>query len=200
MVSLNRWITEGVEPPASAYPRISDGTLVSPDKVKFAKIPNVIDPTSTNIHKAYRVDYGPDFTTKGIVTQEPPKVGSAFPMLVPQVDTDGNDIPGIRMPEIAVPLATYLGWNFMNERSGPSNQLASLTGSFIPFARTRTDRERANDPRPSIEERYQNKDAYLELITKSANELALKGYMMKEDIPRIVQQAGARWDWVTSLR
>jgi hypothetical protein len=200
MVSLNRWITEGVEPPASAYPRISDGTLVSPDKVKFAKIPNLIDPTAANIHKAYRVDYGPDFTTKGIVAQEPPKVGSAFPMLVPQVDADGNDLPGIRMPEIAVPLATYLGWNFMNERSGPTNQLASLTGSFIPFARTRADRERAGDPRPSIEERYQNKDAYLELITKSANDLALKGYVMKEDISRIVQQAGTRWDWVTSQR
>lgn len=196
MVSLNRWITEGVEPPASAYPRISDGTLVSPDKVKFARIPNLAVPTASNIHKAYRVDYGPEFGTKGIATQEPPKVGSAYPMLVPQVDADGNDIPGIRMPEISVPLATYLGWNFMNERSGPTSELASLTGSFIPFVRTRADRERANDPRPSVEERYKNKDAYLELITKSANDLALKGYVLKEDVPRIVQQAAARWDWV----
>ncbi|HLH32763.1 MAG TPA: alpha/beta hydrolase domain-containing protein, partial [Terriglobia bacterium] len=71
MVSLNRWITEGVEPPASAYPRISDGTLVAPEKVKFAKIPNLVTPTSANIHKAYRVDYGAEFTTKGIVSQEP---------------------------------------------------------------------------------------------------------------------------------
>ncbi|HEY2383187.1 MAG TPA: alpha/beta hydrolase domain-containing protein [Terriglobia bacterium] len=197
MVSLNRWITEGVEPPASAYPRVSEGTLVSPDKVKFAKIPNLAVPTTTNIHKAYRVDYGPEFGTKGIVSQEPPKVGSAFPMLVPQVDADGNDLPGIHMPEIAVPLATYLGWNFMNERTGPADELASLTGSFIPFARTRADRERNNDPRLSIAERYKSKDAYLELITKSANDLALKGYVMKEDIPRIVQQAAARWDWVT---
>ena len=117
-------------------------------------------------------------------------------MLVPQVDADGNDLPGIRMPEIAVPLATYLGWNFMNERSGPTNELAALTGSFLPFARTRADRERANDPRPSIEERYKNKEAYLDLIAKSANDLATKGYIIKEDIPRIVQQAGTRWDWV----
>ena len=197
MISLNRWITEGVEPPASAYPRISDGTLVSPDKVKFAKIPNLAVPASANIHKAYRVDYGSEFGTKGIATQEPPKVGSAYPMLVPQVDVDGNDLPGIRMPEIAVPLATYLGWNFMNERTGPTSELASLTGSFIPFARTRADREQTNDPRPSVEERYKSKDAYLELIAKSANDLALKGYVMKEDVPRIVQQAGARWDWIT---
>jgi hypothetical protein len=85
----------------------------------------------------------------------------------------------------------------MNERTGPTSELASLTGSFIPFARTRADRERANDPRPSLEERYKSKDAYLELIAKSANDLALKGYIMKEDVPRIVQQAGARWDWIT---
>lgn len=197
MVSLNRWIAEGVEPPASAYPHISDGTLVSPDKVKFAKIPDLTPPAAANIHKAYRVDYGPEFATKGIVTLEPPKVGSAFPMLVPQVDADGNDLPGIRMPEIAVPLATFLGWNFMNGRSGPTNELAALTGSFIPFARTRADREKSNDPRPSIEERYKNKGAYIELITKSANDLALKGYVMKEDVPGIVEEAGARWDWVT---
>src|SRR6185503_8070585 len=152
-------------------------------KVKFPKIPNLTMPTAANIHKAYRVDYGPDFTTKGIITQEPPKVKSAYSMLVPQVDADGNDLPGIRVPEIAYPLATYLGWNFFNERSGPTNELASLTGSMIPFARTRTDRDRANDPRPSIEERYQSRSQYLELITKSANDLAAKGYLIKEDIP-----------------
>jgi hypothetical protein len=197
MVSLNRWITEGVEPPASAYPRISEGTLVSAEKVKFPKLPGLTPPASANIHKAYRVDYGSEFASKGIITQEPPKVGSAYPMLVPQVDADGNDLPGIRMPEISVPLATFLGWNFMNERSGPTNELAALTGSMIPFARTRADRERANDPRPSIEERYKSKDAYLELISKSANDLATKGYILKEDIPGMVQQAGTRWDWVT---
>ena len=100
------------------------------------------------------------------------------------------------MPEIAVPLATYTGWNLFNDRSGPVNVMATTTGSFVPFPRTRADRERTNDPRPSIEERYQNKDAYLGLITKSANDLAAKGYLIKEDVPRIVQQAGARWDWV----
>jgi len=119
-------------------------------------------------------------------------------MLVPQVDSDGNDLPGIRMPEIAVPLATYLGWNFFNERPGPTSELVSLTGSFVPFARTKAERELANDPRPSIEERYKSKEAYIELITKSANELAAKGYVIKEDIPRIVQQAGARWDWANN--
>jgi len=196
LVSLNRWIADGVEPPPSAYPRISNGSLVSADKLKFPRIPSLTVPVAANIHKAYRVDYGPEFATKGVISQEPPKVKSAFPMLVPQVDADGNDLAGIRMPEITVPLATYLGWNFFNERSGPTNELASLTGSMIPFARTRADRERANDARPSIEERYQNREQYLNLITKSADNLVAKGYLMKEDIPRIVEQAGSRWDWI----
>jgi hypothetical protein len=170
--------------------------MVSAEKVKFPKIPNLTPPSSANIHKAYRVDYGPDFASKGVIAQEPPKVTAAYPMLVPQVDADGNDLPGIRLPEIAVPLATYLGWNFFNERSGPPSELVSLTGSMIPFARTKADRERANDPRLSVEERYKSRGAYLELITKAANDLATKGYLMKEDVPRIVQQAGTRWDWV----
>jgi hypothetical protein len=198
LVSLNRWAADGVEPPPSAYPRIDGGTLVPADKLKFPKIPNLTAPGVANVHKAYRVDYGPDFLTKGIIGQEPPSVSSAYPMLVPQVDADGNDIAGIRMPEIAVPLATYLGWNFFDERSGPPSELASLTGSFIPFPLTRADREKTNDPRPSIEERYKSRDQYLQLINKAANDLAAKGYLIKEDIPRIIQQAGARWDWTMS--
>jgi hypothetical protein len=177
LVSLNRWVADGVEPPPSAYPRIGNGTLVAVDNVKFPKIPDLTVPRPANIHKAYRVDYGPDFITKGIISHEPPQVQSAYPMLVPQVDSDGNDIAGIRMPEITVPLATYLGWNFFNERSGPTTELAPLTGSFIPFPRTRAERERTQDPRPSIEERYHSRDHYLELITKSANKLASQGYL-----------------------
>jgi hypothetical protein len=199
-VPRDQWeFTDGVEPPPSAYPRIGNGTLVPADKLKFPKIPNLTVPGAANVHEAYRVEYGPDFVTKGIISQEPPKVKSAFPMLVPQADADGNDVAGIRMPEIAVPLATYLGWNFFNDRSGPTSELASLTGSMIPFARTRAERERTKDPRPSIEERYRNRDQYLELIAKSANELAAKGYLMKEDIPRVVQQAASRWDWVMGV-
>jgi len=197
LVSMNRWITDGTEPPPSALPRIDNGTLISREKLKFPKIPNVTVPAA--LQPAYRADYGPDFLKEGLVTQEPPKLGSAFPTLLPQVDADGNDVPGVRMPEIAVPLATYTGWNLFNDRSGPVNVMATTTGSFVPFPRTRAERERTNDPRPSIEERYQNKDAYLGLITKSANDLAAKGYLIKEDVPRIVQQAGARWDWVLGV-
>jgi hypothetical protein len=194
LVSMNHWISDGTEQPPSAVPRISDATLISRDKLKFPKIPNVSVPAAPQM--ASRADYGPDFVKKGIVSYEPPKLGSAFPVFIPQADADGNDIPGIRMPELVVPLATFTGWNLYNDRSGPTNVMSTTTGSFIPFARTRAERERSGDPRPAVEERYKNKEDYLDRLTKSANELASKGYLLEEDIPRIVQQAGTRWDWV----
>jgi hypothetical protein len=196
LVSMNRWITDGGEPPASAYPRIDKDTLVPLHKLRFPKIPNVNVPTAPQ--KAFRADYGPDFLTKGIVTREPPKLGSAFPILVPQVDADGNEIAGIRMPELAVPLATYTGWNLFNERSGPTDVVSSMQGSFIPFPRNRSERERAKDPRLSVDERYQSRDRYLDLVSKAANELIEKGYLLKEDLPRIFEQAGTRWDYIMS--
>jgi len=198
LLSLNEWIANGVEPPPSAYPQISNGTLVSADKLTFPRIPNLKAPGDINIHKAYRVDYGNNFLSSGIVAQEPPKVASSFPMLVPQVDSDGNDLPGIRMPEITVPLATYPGWNFFNERSGPTTELVALSGSFIPFARTKADRDLTGDPRPSIEERYGSKYAYLELVRKAAVDLVDKGYLIEKDVTRILQQAELRWDWVNT--
>ncbi len=198
LVAMNRWITDGSEPPASAYPRLDQGTLVAPDKLKFPKIPSVSAPGTP--HKAYRADYGPDFINKGLVTHEPPKIGSSFPILVPQVDADGNEVAGIRVPELAVPLATYTGWNLFNERSGPAGVVSSMQGSFIPFPRTRAERERTNDPRRSIDERYQSRDQYLGLISKAASELVQKGYLLKEDVPRIVEQTGTRWDHATAVR
>ena len=128
LVSMNRWITDGVEPPPSAYPRLDHGTLVPPDKLKFPKIPSVNVPTTP--HKAYRADYGPEFISKGIVSQEPPKVGSAFPILVPQVDADGNEIAGIRVPELAVPLATLRGLEPLQRAVRPDQRRLQHAGLF----------------------------------------------------------------------
>jgi alpha/beta hydrolase family protein len=194
LLAMNRWIADGAEPPQSVVPRLANHTLVSRDQWNFPSIPKIAVPSAPQ--KAWRMDYGPDFVKKGIVSIEPPKLGSAFPVFVPQVDADGNDVAGIRMPELTVPIATFTGWNLFNERSGPTNVMATTTGSFIPFPRTRADRERTGDPRMSIEERYRSRDEYLSQISKAANDLASKGYLRNEDIPRIVEQAGSRWYWV----
>jgi hypothetical protein len=198
LVSMQRWVTDGTEPPPGALPRIANGTLVFADKLVFPKVPSLTAPSISNAHQAYRLDYGEDFATKGIVNWEPPRRGSAFPTMIPQIDSDGNDLAGIRMPEIAVPLATYLGWNFFNDRSGPTTELVSLSGAFVPFARTRAERLASNDSRPSIEERYRSRDHYLDLIHKAATDMAAKGYLLPADIPGIRKQAEARWDWIMS--
>ena len=141
------------------------------------------------------MDYGPRFATEGIVTLEPPTVGNAFPMLVPQVDADGNGIAGIRMPELAVPLATYTGWNLFNERSGPTNVLSSMQGSYIPLPRTNADRKRANDPRKSIDERYKDKDQYVAAVSRAAVDLIDKGFLLQDDLAMLLRDAGSHWDY-----
>ena len=87
--------------------------------------------------------------------------GTALPLLVPQVDRDGNERSGIRLPEVAVPLATYTGWNFRNAAIGAPDQLFPLLGSYVPFARTKAERDRVRDPRLSIAERYPTRERYL---------------------------------------
>jgi len=196
LMAMNRWVTDGAAPPASAYPRIDQGTLVAPDQLRFPKLPAVN--VAKTPHKAYRPNYGPEFGTKGVVSQEPPIIGTAFPILVPQVDADGNELAGIRMPELSVPLATYTGWNLFNERSGPPTVVSSMQGSFIPLARSKADRERAGDPRRAVDERYQGRADYLAQITKAARDLVQRGYVLEADVARIVDQAGTRWDHVAA--
>src|SRR5579872_1388098 len=174
LVAMDRWVREGAPPPASQYPRIAQDSLVPLGAVQFPKIPGVTLPT--HIQKAYRVDYGPEFRSAGIVTIEPPKVGKAFPILLPQVDGDGNETSGVRMPEIQVPLATYTGWNLRTPDIGAPDEMFSMQGSFFPFAGTKADRELHHDPRPSIEERYSGRAQYLERIQRAASSLVAGGY------------------------
>lgn len=193
LTAMNRWITEGHAPPNSRYPRLSDGTLVDPNQLNFPKIPGVN--FSSRVHLAYRVNYGPRFHSDGIASIEPPQVGNAFPILVPKVDVDGNEIAGIRMPEAVVPLATYTGWNLFNAASGPTNEISSMVGSYIPFPRTKTERQNSGDPRASIEERYANRDEYLGKITRAAIELMDQNLLLAQDVPEIVRRAARHWDY-----
>ncbi len=194
LLAMNRWAADGTPPPSSSYPRIDNGDLVLPENLNFPQLPGVGLPAAP--HKAYRVIYGPEFATKGIVTVEPPEVLSEFPLMVPQVDADGNERGGLKMPEITVPLATYTGWNLFRPESGPEDVLSSMQGSYIPFPRTRSDRQRSGDPRRSIEERYRSREQYLGLVTEAALELVEDGYLLAEDLPPILSQAGRHWDYL----
>ena len=194
LVRMQEWIVDGTPPPPNSFPLIADGTLVEPLEVDFPDLPGINFPTKT--HKAYRVDYGPQFASDGIIGKEPPDVGPAFPILVPQVDADGNELGGLRTPGLLVPLATYTGWNLYNAEYGPTDTVSHMSGSFLPFHRTQVEREAAGDPRLSIEERYANRDHYLGLVAAEALKLIDQGYLLDQDLPEILAQAGMIWDAV----
>ena len=144
-VAMDKWVREGAPPPPSNIPRLSDNALVKVADVAFPAIPGVQTPkTLTAGARA-----GNPFVPGGAGE------GAPLPLLVPQVDADGNERSGIRLPEVAVaPLATYTGSNFRSAATGGTGQLVPLLGSYIPLARTKAEREARHDPRPSIEERY----------------------------------------------
>lgn len=188
LLAMDQWLESGKMPPPSAHPRVADGSLVAVEQLKWPKIPGVN--FSTRVHLAYRVDYGPQWK-QGIVTIEPPKVGKAFPVMVPQVDADGIERAGIKMPEVAVPLATYAGWNLFNEQAGPVDEVSSMAGSYIPFPRTAT----AGDPRRSVQERYHDREQYLGKVSVAAMELIRSGYLLEADLAAILRQTATRWEY-----
>ena len=115
-------------------------------------------------------------------------------MFVPQVNADGNETSGIAHPEVAVPLATYTGWNFANPDQGDPDTLVALAGSYIPFLPTAAQRERANDPRASIEERYTSREEFLSKVEAAGRELIGGRYLLEEDLTQILDRAADHWD------
>jgi hypothetical protein len=135
------------------------------------------------------ISFGPS-SDHGILTILPPEIkGAAYPALVPKTDHDGNDIAGIRLPEIAVPLATFTGWAL---RAGPAaGDGCDGSGQQIPFARTRAERLASGDPRLSIEERYRSHDRYVEQVVKTVRTLLKDRFLLKEDADRYIRAAEA---------
>ena len=189
--NLDAWVTKGESPPASLHPRISDATAVSPQVV--GETVRTIPGAAFLEHLPYisRMDFGPD---PGVPTQMPPLVGKPFPSLVSAVDSDGNELRGIRLPDVAVPMATHTGWNVRHPDMGGVGQIIKQIGSTIPFLATKEEREAADDPRPSIEERYTSKEDYLAQVRRAAQDLVDQRYLLAEDVARIEEQAAQRYD------
>jgi hypothetical protein len=137
----------------------------------------------------YLLNYGPHFYETGIATINPPTLaapyqdnaanGRIYPSFVPRTDADGNDVAGIRLPDVAVPLATYTGWAL---RAGAAaGDGCEAAGQYIPFAKTKAERVASGDPRLSIEERYPSLAAYSEAVTNAIEALVAKRLMLRED-------------------
>ena len=179
LVALDRWTRQGVAPPLSRHPQLSDGTLVAQRDIKFPNVSAVQWPL--HVPGGYRADQ--------------PGVFSVLPFIVPQVDVDGNDMGGIRLPEQAVPLGTYTDWAFRSEQTGAPDTLMAMAGSYIPFAKTRGDRDKSHDPRLSVEERYGTRAEYVRRVEDAAKKLVQERYLLEEDVAPIVTAAGQHWDW-----
>jgi hypothetical protein len=193
LVWMDRWVSQGKEPPPSRYPRLADGSAVAPEKVRgvVTAIPGVRFPAHPP--QVTRLDFGPE-AASGIAATLPPREGEPYPHFVPAVDPDGNELSGIRLPDVTVPLATYTGWNLRHPQIGAPDRLLSLMGSTIPFPATEGERAAKGDPRRSIEEHYPAKAAYLDQVNHAAQRLIDLGYLLAEDLERILAQSARRWD------
>ena len=184
LTAMKDWVVDDVQPPPSRHPRFADGNLVPPKEIAFPAIPGVRSPrdltAGSRMANAWLNDRGGE--------------GTALPFVVPQVDADGNETAGIRHPEVEVPLATYTGWNFTHPDSGDPDTLVSLAGSYIPFPTTRAQRERTDDPRPSIEERYSSRKNFLSKVEAAGRDLIDQRYLLEDDLAPILERAGEHWD------
>lgn len=188
--ALDEW-TDGRRPPHSRVPRLSNGTLVPPLPQSGMGFPSIPGVRYTGLKTTrYLLDYGPDYYTTGIPTINPPLItppyednplnGPIYPSFVPKTDSDGNDIAGVRLPDVTVPLATYTGWAL---RSGPqADDGCESSGQYIPFARTEAERLASGDPRPSVEERYHSIGEYYGEVIRAIDDLVKDRLMLCEDV------------------
>lgn len=190
IANMDAWVRDNRPPPPSSYPKLSDGTLVPLSEYVFPGIPGVSKPSEANT--AYHLDFGADMK-RGILSVQPPKVSEPFPVLVPQVDADGNERDGVRLPEFAAPLATYTGWNLRDASIGAPDQRVSFEVSEIVFPKTELDRQKDGDPRRSIGERYTNRGDYLTKYTNALDELVKQRWILQEDRAAVLERGKQEW-------
>lgn len=170
LVALDAWIKDNTAPPPSVYPRLSRNQLVAYENFSLPNKP-------PQPQRSWRMDY----------RTEPPTPGALFPLYVPQVDRDGNELGGIRMPEVAVPLATYTGWNYRSGPNVPRYYLNDMTGSTIPR------------PVADIKQKFPTRAAYEAETQKVTDTLIQQRLLLPRDATRVTKRSGDFYDWVLSL-
>jgi hypothetical protein len=188
--NMDAWVRSNRLPPASSYPKIADRTLVPLGDYALPAIPGVNRPHEANA--AFRLDFGPSWWD-GVLSLQPPRVGPAFSVLVPQVDDDGNERDGVRMPEITVPLATYTSWNLRDPSTGAPDQRVAFEGSYLPFPRTAAERQKLGDPRKSIAERYSDRGDYLRRYANAVDDLIKQRWILPEDRETLLRRGEEEW-------
>ena len=202
-IALDEWVT-GTEPPPSMVPSVNAGTAVfvqsteysclgigtvSPTALGWPAIPNIAYTGVATVRN--EMDFGLQ-SVMGVITVIPPRpTGNLYPCFVPKVDADGNEIAGIRLPLVAVPVATYTGWSVRADQFGGPDGGENF-GQEIPFVANRVERESTSDPRQSLQERYGNREAYVLAVTYTAQALVKRRLLLPEDAQAYVEEAKTR--------
>ena len=193
LVDLVEWVKDGRTPPPSTHPTIAGGTLVPVAALQRPAIPGVA--LAMVPYAPRRLDFGPRWA-QGLDERVPPGVGAPFPVLVPRVDSLGNDTGGIRSVELRAPLATYFPWQLRLGMPAATDQLVSFAGTFVPLPRTEAERARRGDPRPSLERLYGSRDAYLGRVDAAARALVGERFLLPGDAAAAHARLAATWDWI----
>jgi hypothetical protein len=198
-VALRNWIMRGTPPPPSRWPTLAEGTLVDPTPAAMgfpSGIPGIpatiFDPTNF-VFPVFDYDWGRSFDdvdATGVPSRFPPKIERVIKMKVPRVDGDGNELGGVPTVLRDAPLGTYLGWN-VTHAGFHRGQVCNYVGGMIPFARSREERLRLRDPRPSLEERYGTHAGYVQAVTRAADAAVAGGYLLKADADALIAEAAA---------
>lgn len=194
LINLDAWVREGIEPPASIHPRLGDGTAVARREVleAFEALPEmeVLDPQRLEVVR--EMDLG-DLAERGIV-RYPLEAGALRRTYVSSIDADYNEIAGIRLPDISVPVGSHSGWNPRHPDIGAPEQAVSFMGFTRFFPATEAERQRTGDPRRSIEARYRDRDDYLARVREAARDLVSRRYLLEEDVESVVEACALRYD------
>ena len=194
LFNLDRWASDGIAPPPNQHPRLDDGTAIT-QAAYLDTLPAVPGQSAPDVARLWRVrelDVGPD-AHRGIAAY-PVREGREYPHLAPAADADGNDLAGIRLPDLTVPVGAHTGWNLRHPDTGAPEQLMSMQGSTHWFAPTAEQRSASNDPRPSIAERYESREDYAAQVKAAAEKLAADRYLLTEDVDLVVESCLHRYD------
>ena len=199
LATLRAWTADGVEPPARMFPRARDGTAARRGEVLdlLAGVPGFALPRTDRLPSLAPMDLG-EHAERGVPALPARFIGEPYPSPVSAVDADGNETGGVRMPDVSVPVATHAGFNPRHREGGGEGQVLEYLGSTVPLARTAAERAAAADPRPSLAERYADREAYLAEVRDAAERLVKGRYLLAGDVDLCVAIAGERYDAVAA--
>ena len=190
------WILKPVDPTRGNGSVLYNVVNPTGTALRFLELPGL--PRPAEHRRPCRLDFGPDWKS-GVIAVEPPRVGPEYPVLVPAVDEDGNEVAGIRLPEVVVPLGTFTGWRFRTAAMGATWALAGLAGTWLPLAPTASTAT-PGDARPSIEDRYRDRDDYVARCVQAAQRLVEGRLLLDRDIARVADRAHRMYDWTRARR